>query len=156
MDKKKVKTELLIHDLKNPLAVIETGINLLIRNSDKYGPLTEKQNRVLCRTLRNAKIAMALVNDIMEIGRSKEGIISKEPCRCLDIIRFPLVELFDLIKWKPYPLPALDGCIDPAISDNNIVCRTGSYPYWPEIIHYSIDEEIASILSPAEPATPQD
>lgn len=98
MDKKKVKTELLIHDLKNPLAVIGTGINLLLRNSDKYGPLTDKQSKVLIRTMRNAKIAMALVNDILEIGRSKEGIILKEPCTCIDIIKFPLIEIFDLIN----------------------------------------------------------
>ncbi len=110
MNKKRVKTELLIHDLKNPLAVIETGIHLLLREIDKYGPLTDRQVKVLGRTMRNAKIAMGLVNDIMEIGRSNEGIILRERCRCFDVILAPLVEIFDL--FYPHKAERIGACGD--------------------------------------------
>jgi two-component system OmpR family sensor kinase len=51
MDRKRIKTELLIHDLKNPLAIIETGISSLVQGEEKYGPLTKKQVKILQRTL---------------------------------------------------------------------------------------------------------
>lgn len=97
MNKRRIKTELLIHDLKNPLAIIEAGVDSIIRNGDKYGPLTEKHVRILSRVLRNSKIAMSLVNDILEIGRSNEGVINREKCRCHEYIICPFVEIFDLI-----------------------------------------------------------
>ncbi|MFC1532651.1 sensor histidine kinase [Thermodesulfobacteriota bacterium] len=96
MDKKRIKTELLIHDLKNPLAVIEAGIHALIHREEKYGPLTEKHLKALHRTLRNAKIAKGLVNDILEVGRSTEGIIDRNRCLFYEFIKSPLLEVFDL------------------------------------------------------------
>ena len=100
MDKKRIKTELMIHDLKNPLAVIEAGISSLIYRSGKYGPLTEDQIKVLNRTLRNTKIARGLVNDILEVGRSAEGIMNKERHLFHEFIRSPFVEVFDLTDHK--------------------------------------------------------
>ena len=47
MDRKKIKIDLLIHDLKVPLAVVESGITLLLQKPEKYGPLTAKQEKVL-------------------------------------------------------------------------------------------------------------
>ena len=96
MDKKKIRTSLLIHDLKNPLAVIETGINSLIHQTEKYGPLTEKQKKILERTLRNSKVAKGLVNDILEVRRSAHGIINREKCSFSNFIKPPLVDIFDL------------------------------------------------------------
>lgn len=108
MDKKRVKTELLVHDLKNPLSVIETGVHLLLRDSDKNGSLTEMQIKVLMRVMRNAKIAMSLVNDILEVGRSKEGAVFTEPCRCFDIIKASFVELYDL--FYPHTVDNIGVC----------------------------------------------
>ena len=47
MKRDKIKTELLIHDLKVPLVVIEAGINALLKKLDEYGPLTQKQEKNL-------------------------------------------------------------------------------------------------------------
>jgi two-component system, OmpR family, sensor kinase len=96
MEKKRIKTELMIHDLKNPLAIIEAGINFLIEREDKYGPVTEKQLKVLRRTLRNTKIARGLVNDILEVGRSSEGVTKKDKFLFSEFLKFPLIEIFDL------------------------------------------------------------
>jgi hypothetical protein len=51
MGRRRIKFDLLIHDLKVPLAVIEAGITALMERVEKYGPLTEKQKKVLKRAL---------------------------------------------------------------------------------------------------------
>ncbi|MBN1850700.1 MAG: HAMP domain-containing histidine kinase [Deltaproteobacteria bacterium] len=100
MDRKRIKTELLIHDIKNPLAVIETGILSLIQGEDKYGRLSEKQHRILQRALRNTKIAKTLVNDMLEVGRSTEGVIQKKYFFVSDFVRSTLLEIFDVTDYK--------------------------------------------------------
>jgi signal transduction histidine kinase len=97
MNKNRIKTELLVHDLKNPIAVIEATTDMLIRNAERENPLTDRQKRALARVLRNARIAMSLVNDILEVGRSGEGIFNRGAYSCFEYIVFPFVEMFDLI-----------------------------------------------------------
>ena len=48
-----IKTEILIHDLKVPISVIDAGAKSLLNRQDSYGPLTEKQIKVLKRIIRN-------------------------------------------------------------------------------------------------------
>lgn len=93
----RIKTELLVHDLKNPLAIIEAGIVPLISRQEKYGTLNEKQLKVLTRVLRNTKIAMGLVNDMLEVGKSCEGVFHKKRVILSDLITRPLMEIFDLM-----------------------------------------------------------
>ena len=97
MNKNRIKTELLVHDLKNPIAIIEASVDSLIRKSGMENSLTERQIRVLNRVLRNSKIAMSLVNDILEVGRSCEGIFNKDRFKCHEYLMFPFIEIFDLI-----------------------------------------------------------
>jgi signal transduction histidine kinase len=97
MNRKRIKTELIVHDLKNPIAVIEASVDSLIRKADRENSLTDHQIRVLSRVLRNSKIAMSLVNDILEVGRSSEGIFNKDRFKCFEYIMFPFIEIFDLI-----------------------------------------------------------
>jgi len=93
----KIKTELLVHDLKVPLSVIEAGLTSLLRTPEKYGPLTEKQKKVLVRALRNSKASLALVNDILELGRSSQGVLCRENLELSSLIVQTLVEVFDLV-----------------------------------------------------------
>lgn len=86
----------MVHDLKNPLAVIEAGIIPLLDNSDKYGPLTEKQRKILIRVLRNTKIAKTLVNDMLEVGRSDAGIFQNRKILISEFVKSSLIEIFDL------------------------------------------------------------
>ena len=97
MRRNRIKTEILIHDLKVPLAVIEAGVNSLLARAEKYGPLTEKQKKVLTRALRNTKTTQRLVNDVLELGRSTEGIVNLTNIMLSDLIEDALIELFDLI-----------------------------------------------------------
>ena len=95
--RKRIKTDLLIHDLKVPLAVVETGIISLLQRREKYGPITEKQEQVLLRALRNTKVIQSLANDILELGKSRKGIVSLKSLKFSDLIEQALVEIFDLV-----------------------------------------------------------
>ena len=96
MQRERIKIDLLIHDLKVPLSVVETGVTSLLQRREKYGPLTEKQEKALIRTLRNTKVIQSLVNDIMELGRSREGRVNVTRLKFSDLIEQSLVETFDL------------------------------------------------------------
>ncbi len=92
----RIKIDLLIHDLKVPLAVIEAGITSLLNRQEKYGPLTEKQTKVLQRALRNTKVTQNLVADALELGRSRKGIMNLSDVRLSSCLGEALIELFDL------------------------------------------------------------
>jgi two-component system OmpR family sensor kinase len=100
MEREKISFQLLIHDLKVPLAVIEAGITSLLGKLDRYGPLTEKQEKVLERTLRNTRVIQALVNDSLELQRSKEGVVNVTLLKVSDLIEGALVEIFDLVDHR--------------------------------------------------------
>jgi two-component system OmpR family sensor kinase len=72
---REIEIQFLIHELKDPVAIIETGLRTLLEKQDKFGPLSSKQENTLKRTLRNAKKARAMLNDLLEIGRSESGCL---------------------------------------------------------------------------------
>ncbi len=96
MGRDRIKIDFLIHDLKVPLAVIEAGITSLLNRQEKYGKLTDKQEKVLRRVLRNTKITQTLVGDALELGRSREGVIHETTCYISDLVKNTLLEIFDL------------------------------------------------------------
>ena len=100
MHREKISLQLFIHDLKVPLAVIEAGITSLLGKLEKYGPLTERQEKVLVRTLRNTRVVQALVNDSLELERSKQGVLNVTRIRVSDLIEEALVEIFDLVDCQ--------------------------------------------------------
>ena len=100
MHREKISLQLFIHDLKVPLAVIEAGITSLLGKLEKYGPLTERQEKVLVRTLRNTRVVQALVNDSLELERSKQGVLNVTRIRVSDLIEEALVEIFDLVDYQ--------------------------------------------------------
>ena len=94
--RERIKIDLLIHDLKVPLAVIQAGLTSMLERRDKYGPLTELQEKVLTRALRNTRVTQTLVGDALELGRSREGIVNLSNFSISDVIRETMVEVFDL------------------------------------------------------------
>jgi signal transduction histidine kinase len=100
MHREKISLQLFIHDLKVPLAVIEAGITSLLGKLEKYGPLTEIQEKVLVRTLRNTRVIQGLVNDSLELERSKQGVLNVTRIRVSDLIEEALVEIFDLVDYQ--------------------------------------------------------
>ena len=65
--------EFLIHELKDPLSVIETAVRMLLEKQHKYGALSERQTKTLKRALKSSKKARRLVGDLLEVGRSDAG-----------------------------------------------------------------------------------
>ena len=68
-----IEIQFLIHELKDPIAIIETGLRTLLEKQEKFGPLSSKQQNTLKRTLRNSKKARSMLNNLLEIGRSESG-----------------------------------------------------------------------------------
>jgi signal transduction histidine kinase len=68
-----IEIQFLIHELKDPISIVETGLRTLLEKQEKFGPLTPKQTNTLKRTLRNTKKAREMLNNLMEIGRSESG-----------------------------------------------------------------------------------
>lgn len=91
-----IKTEILIHDLKVPISVIDAGAKSLLNRQDAYGPLTEKQIKVLKRIIRNTLTTQRLVNDALELGRSREGVMVCTDFTVASLVTAVLVEVFDL------------------------------------------------------------
>ena len=91
-----IKTEILIHDLKVPISVIDAGAKSLLNRQDNYGPLTEKQIKVLKRIIRNTLTTQRLVNDVLELGRSREGVMITSNFSVSSLVIAVLVEIFDL------------------------------------------------------------
>ena len=81
---REVNVEFLVHELKDPIAVIETGLRCLLEKQDRYGALTERQAGTLQRSLRSARKAWAILNDLLEVGRAEAA------CRCC--VRFRPLE----------------------------------------------------------------
>ena len=96
MGKNEIKTELLIHDIKVPVSVINAGAQSLLARQDIYGTLTEKQEKVIRRILRNAKSSQCLVNDALEIARSSQGIMNYADTCLARVVTNVLVEVMDL------------------------------------------------------------
>jgi signal transduction histidine kinase len=70
---REIEIQFLIHELKDPIAIIETGLRTLLEKQEKFGPLSAKQQNTLKRTLRNSKKARSMLNNLLEIGRSESG-----------------------------------------------------------------------------------
>lgn len=66
-----IKIEFLIHELKSPVAMVETAIRSLLEARDLYGELNPKQEKALQRALRNAEKMRCMVYDLLEVGRSE-------------------------------------------------------------------------------------
>jgi len=80
---REIEIEFLIHELKDPVAVIETGVRTLLERRETHGPLSPRQEKTLRRVLRNAQKARSMMYGLLEIGRSQAG--------CFTCSSFPLV-----------------------------------------------------------------
>lgn len=72
---REVQIEYLIHELKGPMAIVETGLRTILERKDKYGELSALQEKTLKRSLRNTKKAKMMLYNLLEVGRSESGNI---------------------------------------------------------------------------------
>ncbi|MEA3437503.1 MAG: hypothetical protein U9R43_13620, partial [Thermodesulfobacteriota bacterium] len=57
---REIEVEFLIHELKDPVAIIETGVRTLLEKRDKFGTLSSRQEKTLKRILRNSNKTRAM------------------------------------------------------------------------------------------------
>ena len=69
-------TQLLVHELKGPLSLIEATARTLIEQAGRMGPLTERQEKAVKRILRGTLRGRRLVNQLLEIGRAESAQFS--------------------------------------------------------------------------------
>ena len=70
---REIQIEFLVHELKGPISIVETGMRTLLEKREKYGDLSSRQEKTLKRALRNTQKAREMLYDLLEIGRSEAG-----------------------------------------------------------------------------------
>ena len=87
---REIDIQFLIHELKDPISVIETSARTLVERQEKFGSLSPRQERTMARILRSTRKAREMLYDLLEIGRSESG--------CFICCRFqPAASLFQVI-----------------------------------------------------------
>lgn len=118
MSGEKIKPSQIVHDLKVPLAVVDASLQGLLNRIDSYGPITKNQKTVLSRAVRNVQVMKTIVNDILDVARSEEGMFRKTRVQFAVMIQQTLVECFDLVNdrlsekiHKCHSLAELQECL---------------------------------------------
>ena len=88
--------DLLIHDLTSPLSIVSTTADSLLHKSDRYGALTDQQRRMIERISRNIHKAQKLLQEMIEILRSEEGIFEKEFFSIEEILKESFVDVLEM------------------------------------------------------------
>jgi two-component system, OmpR family, sensor kinase len=94
---KNIQTAHLVHDLKNPVNIIETSARSLLEKQSTYGQLSPKQEKIIHRMLRNVLKIRNLTNSMLEVDRAEQGLIESKECNLAGILKTALVEVFDLV-----------------------------------------------------------
>lgn len=102
----------LIHELKDPFAVIETGLRAMLEQREAYGPLTERQQKTLRRLLRSTLRGRSMVEDLMEIGRAEAGRFMGDPFHPAQVVHQTLLDALETVDSD-----ALAGIEDCASDD---------------------------------------
>ena len=97
MDNKDYLIDLFIHDMTGVLSIVSTSVNSILKKQDKYGPITEKQQKTLNMVLRNSHKAQIFLNEIIEIYKSDEGLFKKELFSIRDIFRDSIIEAIEIV-----------------------------------------------------------
>ena len=92
-----ISIEFLIHELKDPIAIIETGLRTVLEKQEQYGALTAKQANTLTRSLRNTRKAWGLLNDLLEVGRSEAGCLACTRFAAAKALRQALKEALETV-----------------------------------------------------------
>ena len=67
-------TQLIVHDLKSPLTVILSGMNLLAK--EKLGTLTETQKRLIENLEKSGVDILNMINDLLDVERLEAGVLN--------------------------------------------------------------------------------
>lgn len=119
-----IEVEFLIHELKDPLSVIETGLRTVLEKQDKFGKISERQERTLKRSLRNTKKARSMLNNLLEIGRSEAGCFI---CYQFDPIKSTYTALKDALETVTGPISEEIGKYEDQKQAGELLARHGIF-----------------------------
>lgn len=97
---REIDIEFLIHELKDPIAVIETGVRSLLEKQDKFGDLSPRQERMLRRAMRNCAKARGMLHGLLEVGRTEHKQIAGCKFKPAGIMPDILVEALEAMSGK--------------------------------------------------------
>jgi signal transduction histidine kinase len=69
-------TQLIVHDLKSPLSVITSGINLLSKGN--LGPVSTIQNRLLSSLEQSGQQILYMIDDLLDVERLEAGVLTMQ------------------------------------------------------------------------------
>ena len=98
MTRKDTLVDLLIHDLTGPLSIVSTSVNNLLTKEEKYGPYNNHHKETLKRVQRNTEKARSLLQEIIEVYRSEEGLFRKDQFLIEEVLRAALRDAIEVIK----------------------------------------------------------
>ena len=125
-----IEIEFLVHELKDPIAIIETGLRTLLERQDKFGALSARQESTLKRTLRNSKKARELLHNLLEIGRSESGCFIGERFRPAESAYEALKDALEIHAW-------------------NVFEKLGAYDNQAQALQFLADSGISFSVAPA-------
>jgi signal transduction histidine kinase len=95
-----LRVEFLVHELKDPIAVIETGVRALLEKTDKYGPITERQAKTLNRILRSTRKTREMLYELLEVGRSEAGYCDCGRFEPVHVVREVLADVLETLPGR--------------------------------------------------------
>jgi two-component system OmpR family sensor kinase len=108
---REVNIAFLVHELKDPLSIIESGAHQMLEKPDPQNPLNIRQVRTLQRVLRNSRKAREMLRELLEVGRAGAACFACQGFCPEPVVRQVLLEavdshgseLFDEIKILDTP-----------------------------------------------------
>jgi signal transduction histidine kinase len=97
-----LQRDLVVHDLRSPLAMIESGVQALLRREDVYGACTGKQRHALQRVERNLAFLRLLADSILEVERTRVNPGQQRVTSVAEVIQAcaaPLMGLLAPDRW---------------------------------------------------------
>ncbi len=98
MNRKNTLVDLLIHDLTGPLSIVSASVNSLLDKEEKYGPYHVNHKETLKRARRNVERARTLLQEIIEVYRSEEGLFKKDKFSINEVLRDAIRDAAEVVK----------------------------------------------------------
>jgi PAS domain S-box-containing protein len=90
-----VNIEFLIHELKDPLSVIETNAQLLLNNKGAAQQRENRRRRSLQRIVRSTQKARELLAALLEVGRADSVCFNCQAFQADEVVRRSLIEVVE-------------------------------------------------------------
>ncbi len=111
---RQLQVEFLIHEMKDPVSVIETGLRTLLERRDRFGDLSPRQEKTLKRSLRSAGKLRDMLLGMLEVGRSEAGCFVCAGFNPFDALVETVIEAMQATADGERAADLLNDCADPA------------------------------------------